>query len=57
MGLVKRTMGKPDKFTNINPERKPSVQLKIKFELADVKDRSVNYSPPWGSTTQGLCHR
>lgn len=53
MGYVKRTMGQPDEFLDINPQKHPSINLKIKFELSDVTDRGVNYSPPWGHRLPG----
>ncbi|NVN81105.1 MULTISPECIES: hypothetical protein [Vibrio] len=53
IGIVQRTMGKPDVFVPVNPLRKPAIKMDIKFELVDVTDRGQAYSPPWGNGVPG----
>lgn len=53
MGMVQRTVGKPDVFVPVNPSGKPAIEMDIKFELANVTDRGQTYTPPWGSRAPG----
>ncbi|WIO75437.1 hypothetical protein QP938_05910 [Porticoccaceae bacterium LTM1] len=53
IGIMQRSMGRPDVFVPVNPAGRPMAQMDIKFELLDVVDRGITYRPPWGNCVSG----
>lgn len=53
VGMVQRSMSKPDVFISVNPLERPPIEMDIKFECLGVTDRGKTYFPPWGRIAPG----